>query len=173
MEVGYFEGWKISESSVVTVAKTDKVIITRVVALDTGKGIIGNQVGIKGDELETWITHSYIKSESSVVRDCPKRLWCSDAKPIDLEDPDSTWTESVWDRDPDEVTKESHGLICRNKFGTITPTHLESGQDPVLTQAFMLPIEGVSGDAAFAGTAFYYNVTFDSFVDDRPYCGGN
>lgn len=65
------------------------------------------------------------------------------------------WESNPWDRDAFETQEAHHELVCRSKFGTVTPTHLESSQPPVLTQSFMLPVEGVSGDAAFAGTAYY------------------
>jgi len=38
---------------------------------------------------------------------------------------------------------------------------------------FMLPVESPSGDASFAGQAFYSNVVFNGFSQERPYCGGD
>jgi len=174
MQVGYFEAWKTTGAAVVTVAKTKKVILTRIVSLDTGKGLIGNQVGISGDELETWIQDSYIQAESEVVRDCPKQFWCDSVWAIDPEDEDPryTWLENAWENDSKYTQKHHRDVTCIDKLGTKTPVHLQSAQDPVLTQSFMLPVEGVNGDSAFAGTAFYYNVTFKGFESDRPYCGG-
>lgn len=100
-------------------------------------------------------------AESQKARDCPKRNWCRSS---DLEDDvGSMWDPNDWENEVDVADGEHYTRTCINKYGTITPMHIEGNIDPVLTADFMLPIEGGASDAAFAGQAFYYNVTFEGF----------
>ena len=62
---------------------------------------------------------------------------------------------------------------CIEKFGTITPMHLQGDTDPVLIMSNLVPIESTISDSAFAGKGIYQNVTFQGFNLERTYCGGD
>jgi len=50
---------------------THKLILKDMIALDTGKGLTANSMGVSVTELETWIADSLIIAESQTVHDCP------------------------------------------------------------------------------------------------------
>jgi hypothetical protein len=82
-------------------------------------------------------------AESQVVRDCEEKNYCIKS---DLEGT----INSMWD--PNDYQNEVDGIdiaegkfyqnTCINKYGTITPLHTQGSREPVITQEFMLPIEG-------------------------------
>lgn len=154
-----FSGYKTTGAVVNTVINSLKVIAKDMVIVDSGKGIAVNSMGMTGSELETWIMDTVIIAESPVSHDCPSEKWCNFNEP--------TWTD---DRDTPE---ELHFLkTCIDKAGTYTPMHSEGSKDAVITDSPMLPIEAPASDAVFAGTAYYDNVYFKGFNEEKTYCGG-
>lgn len=96
-------------------------MVSNSVVMDTGKGIVANNVGEAGTALRTEINDSVIVAESTISRDCEVENWCNTSE---LKKHASGFDKFAWDNDFDVAAVEGFIATCVNKLGTITPMHV-------------------------------------------------
>jgi len=156
-----FTSYKTTGAGVLSVIKTDKIIMKDIVVLDAGKGLLANHGGMSGASLHTLLENCKLYGEIAESHDCPTENWCDDI----------SWDWSG-EMDGDAAKQQKFAeRACFDKVGTIAPLHLEMGKSPIATTKIMVPLENPDGDGTFAGHVTYKNVEFHNFGSKYTYCG--
>lgn len=173
--VNEFTAYKTTGGAVNSVIKSKHIQVKNIKAIDTGKGLMANSMGLEGDDLLTEISDSYVLAESELSRDCESENWC-DSSAVKRQIWLMHQLEEKEEVDESEIDLEvmNHAKhVCTNKYGTIIPLHTEMKTDPIATADLGIPLEKQMGDSSYAGVSEYHRVTFEGFNKKNPFCGGD